>query len=148
MNGILKQCLVTDLPKLKQGVAIALSLPELEASGITDKVFSEITLIYLSAENGVDKLIEYMDKLFKKDELWEVYERFIQFEHYKKTDDVKMEDFVLKFEKLYNRIRQKNMILPPAVIALKLFDALQLDSNNWKLVLTAVDYNKVNKLFD
>ena len=41
-----------------------------------------------------------------------------------------MEDFVLKFEKLYNRIRQKNMILPPAVIALKLFDALQLDSNN------------------
>ena len=69
MNGILKQCLVTDLPKLKQGVAIALSLPELEASGITDKVFSEITLIYLSAENGVDKLIEYMDKLFKKDEL-------------------------------------------------------------------------------
>ena len=89
-----------------------------------------------------------MDKLFKKDELWEVYERFIQFEHYKKTDDVKMEDFVLKFEKLYNRIRQKNMILPPAVIALKLFDALQLDSNNWKLVLTAVDYNKVNKLFD
>ena len=148
MNGILKQCLVTDLPKLKQGVAIALSLPELEASGITDKVFSEITLTYLSAENGVDKLIEYMDKLFKKDELWEVYERFIQFEHYKKTDDVKMEDFVLKFEKLYNRIRQKNMILPPAVIALKLFDALQLDSNNWKLVLTAVDYNKVNKLFD
>ena len=69
MNGILKQCLVTDLPKLKQGVAIALSLPELEASGITDKVFSEITLTYLSAENGVDKLIEYMDKLFKKDEL-------------------------------------------------------------------------------
>ena len=59
-----------------------------------------------------------------------------------------MEDFVLKFEKLYNRIRQKNMILPPAVIALKLFDALQLDSNNRKLVLTAVDYNKVNKLFD
>ena len=69
MNGILKKCLVTDLPKQKQGVAIALSLPELEASGITDKVFSEITLTNLSAENGVDKLIEYMEKNFKKDEL-------------------------------------------------------------------------------
>ena len=69
MNGILKQCLETDLPKQKQGVAIALSLPELEASGITDKVFSEITLTNLSAENGVDKLIEYMEKFFKKDEL-------------------------------------------------------------------------------
>ena len=40
------------------------------------------------------------------------------------------------------------MVLPPAVIASKLLDASQLDSNNRKLVLTAVDYNKVNTLFD
>ena len=59
-----------------------------------------------------------------------------------------MEDFILEFEKLYNRIRQKNMILPPAVIALKLLDASQLNSNNQKLVLTLVDYNKVYTLFD
>ena len=95
---------------------------------------------------NVDKLIEYVDKLFKTDELSEVYERFIQFERYKKTEDVKMEDSILEFEKLYNRVRQKNMILPPAAIALKLLDASQLDSNNRKLVLTAVDYNKVNTL--
>ena len=58
-----------------------------------------------------------------------------------------MEDFILEFEKLYNRIRQKNMILPPAVIVLKLLDASKLDSNQ-KSVLTGVDYNKVNTLFD
>ena len=40
------------------------------------------------------------------------------------------------------------MILSPVVIALKLLDASQLDSNNRKLVLTAVDYTKVNTLFD
>ena len=40
------------------------------------------------------------------------------------------------------------MILPPAVIALKLLDASQLDSNNRKLVLTAADCNEVNMLFD
>ena len=37
-----------------------------------------------------------MDKLFKKDELSEVYERFIQFERYKKTKYVKMENFILE----------------------------------------------------
>ena len=89
-----------------------------------------------------------MGKLFKEDEFLEVYGHFIQFECYKKTKDVKMEDFITEFEKLYNCIRQKNMILQPALIALKLLDALQCDSNNWKLVLTAVDYNKVNMLFD
>ena len=141
-------CLVTDLLQQKQGVAIALSLPESDASGIRDKEFNEITLTNLSVENGADKLIEYMDKLFEKDELSEVYERFIQFERYKKTEDVKMEDFILKFKKLYNRIRQRNTILPPVVIALKSLDASQLDSNNQKLVLTALDYNKVNMLFN
>ena len=46
-------CLATDLPKQKQGVAIALSLPESDVSDIRDKVFNEITLTNLSAENGV-----------------------------------------------------------------------------------------------
>ena len=50
-------CLVTDLPKPKQGVAINLSLSESEASGIWDRVFNEITLANFSAENGADKLI-------------------------------------------------------------------------------------------
>ena len=50
-------CLVTDLPKQKQGVAINLSLSESEASGIWDRVFNEITLANFSAENGADKLI-------------------------------------------------------------------------------------------
>ena len=77
-------CLVIDSPKQKQGVAIVLSLPESDASGIRNTVFNEITLTNLSAENVVDKLIEYVDKFFKKDELSEVYERFIQFERYKK----------------------------------------------------------------
>ena len=88
-----------------------------------------------------------MYKLFKIDQFWEVYERFIQFQCYKNTVNVKMEDFILEFKKLYNRIRQKNMILPPAAIVLKLLDASQLDSNQ-KSVLTGADYNKVNTLFD
>ena len=77
-----------------------------------DKVFNEITLTNLSAENGVDKLIEYMDKLFKK----------------------------MNFQKYMNVLLNLNVI--------KKNDALQLYSNNRKLVLTAVDYNKVNTLFD
>ena len=35
-------CIVTDLAKEKQGVAIALSLAESDPSGVLDKVFNEI----------------------------------------------------------------------------------------------------------
>ena len=37
-------CKVKDLTKDKQGVAVALSLPESDSSGIRNKVFRELTL--------------------------------------------------------------------------------------------------------
>ena len=47
---------MTDLSKEKQGVAIALSLPEDDTSGIRDKIFNELTLASLNNENGGDTL--------------------------------------------------------------------------------------------
>ena len=40
-----------------------------------------------------------MDSLFKKDELPEVYERYIVFDRYKKDGSQKMDDFTLEFER-------------------------------------------------
>ena len=41
-------CLVTDLDKVKQGIATALSLLECDASGISDNTFNELTFIRLN----------------------------------------------------------------------------------------------------
>ena len=75
-------CIVTELDKKKQGVAIALSFPESDPSGVRDKVFNELKLETITADDGVEKLIEYLDKLFTKDELSEVHERYILFDRY------------------------------------------------------------------
>ena len=61
-------CIVSDLEKKKQGVAIALSLPENDPSNIRDKVFNELTLASLNNDAGVRTLITYLDKLFLRDE--------------------------------------------------------------------------------
>ena len=50
-----------------------------------------------------------MDSLFKKDELSEVYERYVAFNRYKKDSSQKMDDFILEFERRYNRAKQKEM---------------------------------------
>ena len=50
---------LTDLDKKKQGLAIALSLPEEGLNSVRDKVFSEITADVLNADDGVTKLIEF-----------------------------------------------------------------------------------------
>ena len=107
-------CIVTDLAKEKQGVAIALSLAESDPSGVLDKVFNEIALANLN-NGGANTLINYFNRLFLKEELSEVYECYIKFDRYYKETSVKMEDY----EKLYNHINQKEMTLPRAVLAFK-----------------------------
>ena len=61
-------CIVPDLVKEKQGVAIAWSLPENDPSGVCDKVFNDITLANLNNEKGVNTLVNYFNRLFLKDE--------------------------------------------------------------------------------
>ena len=67
-------CIVTELDKKKRGIAIALSMPENDPSGVRDKIFNEISLEQLNTDGGVDILINYMNSLFKRDELSDVYE--------------------------------------------------------------------------
>ena len=118
-------CIITDLTKDKQGVAVELSLPESDSSGIRNKVFSELTLDGLEKENGITMFIADMDSLFK-DELSEVYERYVAFDRYKKDGNQKMDDFFLEFERCYNCAKQKEMELLQAVLAFKLLDAAQV----------------------
>ena len=141
-------CIVTELDKNKRGLAVALSLPENDPSGIRDKIFNEIKIEDLNRDAGIDALIIYMDKLFKKDEISEVYERYTVFDRYEKVKDMKMDEYLLEFEKHYNRIKQKEMELSQSVLAFKLLDACKISHHERQLVLTAVHYEEKETLFD
>ena len=56
---------VTDLRKDKQGMAIALSLPEDDKTQIREKVFEQISLDDLKKEDGLDTLIPFLDSHLK-----------------------------------------------------------------------------------
>ena len=51
-----------------------------------------------------------------------------------------MDDFILEFERHYNRGKQKEMELPQAVLAFTLLDAAQEEQTDRQLVLTEEDY--------
>ena len=59
-----------------------------------------------------------------------------------------MEEFILEFEKRYNRIKQKEMTLPTCVLAFKLLDASGLSHRDRQLVLTGVDYSNKDSMYD
>ena len=62
---------VTDVAKEKRGIIIALSLPDSHESKIKDKVFESIPLDDLKKENGLETLIQFLDKHLQKDDLEE-----------------------------------------------------------------------------
>jgi hypothetical protein len=55
---------VTDLAKTKQGTAVALSLPEDHESKICDKVFDQMGIDILNKDDGLEKLMTFMDGRF------------------------------------------------------------------------------------
>ena len=103
----------------------------------------------MNADDGVTKLIEFLDKLFKKDELSEAYETYVEFNRFRRTKVgvSSMEDYVIEFEKLYNKTKKFKMELPQPVLAFKLLECSDLEMKDRQLVLTGVDYDKTTTLF-
>lgn len=60
-----------------------------------------------------------------------------------KNPTVKMEDYIHESEKLYTRITQKGMVLPPTVVAFKLFDSFRIDARDRQLIFTGVIIHEI-----
>ena len=53
---------ITEVKKEKQGILVALSLPDGSECGIRERVFDELDLDKLEKENGLDVLIAFLDE--------------------------------------------------------------------------------------
>ena len=73
---------VTEITKAKQGIAIALSLPNNHESDIRKKVFDELTLDKLKTDDGFDAFVKLLDEKLDKDDLADSLEKFADFENF------------------------------------------------------------------
>ena len=71
---------ITDLLKAKEGGAVALSLPSESSSEIRDKVFEQLTITDLKAEDGFEILVAFLDRELQKDDISANYDKFNGFE--------------------------------------------------------------------
>ena len=109
-------------------------------------MFSELTVDVLSADDGVEKLILFMDKIFKKDEVSEAYEVYTASDRFRRSKVKSMDDYVSEFEKLYNKTKEFKMELAQPVLAFKLLEYSELEMKDRQLALTDVDYAVVETL--
>ena len=104
----------------KQGIVIALSLLENEAFHIKEKVFSQVSLDDLKKEEGLDILIQFLDKHLKKNDLTNSIEKFEEFDDYQRAEGQSITEFIDSFDSKYRRIEKLNMKMPSEILAFKL----------------------------
>ena len=138
---------VTSVDKKKQGIAIALSLPENDSTLIRRSVFEELSIDDLGSDDGLTKLITFLDSKLGKDDLADSLEKCEAFDDFVRSDDQSVADFITKFDQKYNRIVKKGMTLPSEILAFQLLKRARITSEEKMLVLTGMDYAKNKELY-
>ena len=103
---------VTDVAKAKMGIAVALSLPENDKSRIREQVMEEMELATLKADDGLEKLLTFMEGKIGKDTMEDSLEKYEEVKNCRREKDQKISPFIIDFEQKYNRILKKGIKLP------------------------------------
>ena len=139
--------IISDIPKEKQGITIALTLPENHTSGIRGKVFEEVQLSELQKDTGLNILIGFLDKHLGRDDIVDQYEKFADFEDFKRGSD-NIFQYIANFHQRYHRLEKLNMKLPTPVLAFKLLKCANLTKEEMMLVMTGMNFEEKEKLYD
>ena len=95
--------LFTSVDKKKQAPAIFLS-----SAGQAREAIVSLDINRLFCDHGVENLREELDKPYLKDSQYSAYESYEQFEKFCRPKSVNISNYIIEFERLYNKI--KNLI--------------------------------------
>ena len=117
--------MLTDLPKEKRGLAVALSLcgRRREAPAV------------LGSETGLTQLLTKLETVFAKDTVDLAFESYCAFENLQRLENQTVAEYIQNFERCYNRVEQNKMKLPIDVLACKLLNGAKLDEKERQMVL-------------
>ena len=132
--------MLTDMDKKKQGLAIALSL-----TGKARELATSIDREKLTSEEGVKHVLNELDKLFEKERTFLMYDAYMKFSNFKKTESMSMLDYVVEFEQL-NKKCINLKIDSDAVLALKLLFNANLSEQQQQMALTACSNMKYEEM--
>ena len=91
--------LLCGLPKTEQGIMLWYNLPDDHSSDIKAKIFNEVGVEKLKAENGLDTFVAAMEEAFKPEAEVKAYEVFVDFfVDLKRKPEEKIKDFIVTCE--------------------------------------------------
>ena len=138
---------LSSLEKSKQGLAVALSLPDAHPSKIKDTVFTQLTVDELSADKGIEELIKLFDKHLGKDSLSDAFDKFNDFERFTRSTE-SINEFIGEFDNRYQRLEKLGIKLPAEILAFKLLNQINITAEEQMLVKSGIDYSDKDKMYE
>ena len=86
------------------------------------KAWKQIDLKDLTSVDGVNNLISALDELYLTDETCSAYEAYEMFERFTRPTEMSINDFIIQFERLYNKAKSHGMEIHEGVLAYRLLN--------------------------
>ena len=102
----------------------------------------------LKSEDGLEKLLTFIDSKLGKDYLTDCLEKFEEFENIQRDSEQSIVDYIARFDQKYHRLVKLEMTLPPAILGFKHLRKANITKNERLLVLTGMDFNKKYELYE
>ena len=94
----------------------------------------ELSEEVISGENGVDAIINRLNRIYKKDETLENYMVLEKSETSKRPENIKISDYLNKFEQLYNKTKSYRTQMSHNVLAYWLLKSANLPELHKQMV--------------
>ena len=112
---------LTTLKPEQQGPCLYLSL-----KGKTREASLELDLEVINGRDSIQLILECLDVLFLEDTMQIAYLAYQTFENFKRPSEMLMKDYLVKFEQLYTKIKDHQMILPDGVLTYRVLNSANL----------------------
>ena len=124
----------TGLPKKKHGAAFLLELRE----GKVKNTVRSLGKAVISAENGLTKIIEELDRIYEENSDQMSYRAYCRFVKYQRTDNMNLQSYISQYEKLLADLKKIKVVLPEVVLAYHVLHSANLPLEKVDLALSTV----------
>ena len=131
-----------ELADEKKGPAVFLSLTGQARDAVRENVPND----KLKDKDGVKNVLDCLDKLYLKDSTCLAYEAYEEFEKFVRPSDMKISDYIIKFEQLYSKAKNHSMTVSDGAVAYRLLNSAGLSESHKQLVRATVSEMKYDTM--
>ena len=102
----------TTIDKDKQGITIALSLPDDDKLHLRSTVLDKIDKKKLKSADGLETLTAVLKELLGEDQIEDGWNKYDEFENYKRKSGESMAEFISNFESKYEKVKKNGTEIP------------------------------------